>query len=269
VRTSLAGLVAALVIITGLPAVANAAQPPAVPAPTAPTHRDADTVAARWRESAPATVIVGRSVLGRAIVAHRTGPAGAPKVLLVVGQMHGTETKGRAVVADLSVLPAPAGVQVWTISTMNPDGAAARRRTNAHGVDLNRNFPDRWRPAYSSRALYFPGRAAATEPEVVAMMAFLDVLRPDLVVSLHQHHDAVDLGAGRVRVWSLRLSQALHLRAVVVPCDGPCSGTMTGWFNAHHPGAALTVELPAAVPTTLATSYARAIRAVGALLVAA
>ena len=40
------------------------------------------------------------------------------------------------------------------------------------------------------------------------MMAFLDQLRPDLIVSLHQHFNAVDLGPGKVRVWSLRLASA-------------------------------------------------------------
>jgi len=264
-------MAAAVVVLSSLPVtVARAGEPLPGPMPSAPTARTVDDVARAWRATAPATVLVGSSVLGRAIVARRQGPAAAPYVLLVLGQMHGSEPRGRDVVRAMTGLAPPRGVQVWTISTMNPDGSAVGRRTNAHGVDLNRNFPYDWSPRYASRLYFYPGSAPETEPEVVAMMAFLDQLRPDLIVSLHQHYAAVDLGSGvgKTLPWARRLSTAMHLRAVVVPCNiGRCTGTMTSWFNFTHPGAALTVELPLLVPPALAVAYARAILAVGAALV--
>ena len=141
-------------------------------------------------------------------------------------------------------------------------------RTNAHGVDLNRNYPYLWSPRYTNRTYFWPGPRAASEPETRAMMAFLDSLRPDLLVSLHQHFNAVDTGNGRTRVWALRLAAALHLRTASVPCStGPCTGTMTMWFNHGHPGTAVTVELPATVTAARATAYARGILGVGATLV--
>ncbi len=252
-----------------LPAApARAGEPSPVPAPSAPTARSIDDVVRAWRAAAPSTVVVGRSVQGRPILAHRQGPATAPYVLLVLGQMHGSEPRGRDVVRSMAALTPPAQLQVWTISTMNPDGAARGRRTNARGVDLNRNFPYAWSSRDSDPYLYYPGRRPATEPEVRAMTAFLDRLRPDLIVSLHQHYRAVDLGTGKVRVWSLRLASAMRLRSLVVPCrSGPCSGTMTAWFNHGHPGSAVTVELPLSVPPVLAAAYARSILRVGAMLV--
>lgn len=261
--------VAAVLGLSLLPAgSARAGEPLPAPTPTTPTARSIDDVARAWRTAAPATVVVGHSVQGRPIVARRQGPATAPYVLLVLGQMHGSEPRGRDVVRAMGALAPPAQLQVWTISTMNPDGAARGRRTNARGVDLNRNFPYAWSARYSSRYLYFPGRAPGTEPEVRAMMTFLDRLRPDLLVSLHQHYAAVDLGSGKTRVWSLRLASALRLRSLVVPCrSGPCSGTMTAWFNHGHPGSAVTVELPLTVPPVLAAAYARSILRVGAMVV--
>jgi len=266
-RTALAA-VAALLVALVPSAAARAAQPVPGPGSGAPAARTIDDAVRAWRATAPSTVLVGRSVLGRPILAHRQGPADAPSVLLVLGQMHGSEPRGRDVVRAITSMAPPPGVQVWTISTMNPDGAAVGRRTNAHGVDPNRNFPYGWSPRYSSRLYYYPGSAPATEPEVVALMAFLDQLRPDLIVSMHQHYHAVDLGGvAKTWPWAHRLSTAMHLRATVVPCNiGTCTGTMTAWFNATHPGVAITVELPLSVPPSLATAYARAILGVGALL---
>jgi predicted deacylase len=268
IRSTVLAIAGALALSLLPAGSARAGEPLPAPTPTTPTARTVDDVARAWRAAAPATVVVGRSVQGRPIVARRQGPASAPYVLLVLGQMHGTEPRGRDVVRAMTALAPPARMQVWTISTMNPDGAARGRRTNARGVDLNRNFPYIWSARYSSRYLYYPGRAPATEPEVRSMMSFLDRLRPDLVVSLHQHYAAVDLGSGKVRPWSLRLASAMRLRSVVVPCrSGPCSGTMTAWYNHGHSGVAVTVELPLTVPPTLAAAYARAILRVGAMVV--
>ena len=212
-------------------------------------------------------MLIGRSVLGRPILAHRTGSADAPYVLLVLGQMHGSEPRGRDVVRDLMALRPPGQLQVWTISTMNPDGAAARRRTNAHRVDLNRNFPFGWRRTPGPQWLYSAGPHAASEPETRAVMVFLDRLRPDLVVSLHQAFASVDVTNPRTSSWARRLARFLRLRMRAVPCAGPCTGTLTSWFNSRYPGAAVTVELPAVVTPARARYDARAILAVARGLV--
>ena len=91
--------------------------------------------------------MIGTSVQGRPIVAvHRWRP-GATRTLLVIGNMHGDEQAGLRVVRRLRKHSFPAAVDLWLIRSVNPDGTAADRRTNAHGVDLNRNFPRRWKSA--------------------------------------------------------------------------------------------------------------------------
>ena len=70
-------------------------------------------------------------------------PAGTR--VLVVGRIHGNETTGIAI-ADALEHRAPSDLDLWIVPHLNPDGVAADTRQNAHGVDLNRNFPWHWRP---------------------------------------------------------------------------------------------------------------------------
>ncbi len=235
------------------------------PSASAAVVRTASATTLAWRAAAPDSLVVGRSVTGRYIVARRQGPASAPRVLLVLGQMHGSEPAGRAVVGQVRALAPPPGVQVWTISTMNPDGSVRGTRQNARRVDLNRNFPQGWRRSYSS-LVYYPGGSALSEPESQAMVRFLDQLRPDLVVSLHQAARSIDVGNAKTRLWAYRLAQAFNLPTRTVSCGGPCAGTLTGWFNAYYSGFAVTVELPRTVTPYMARYYARATLKVGAML---
>ena len=259
-------------LVACLAAVATAVAVPAVVAVVttgasaeAATLRTAKAPTLAWRAQAPSAMVIGRSVTGRYIVARRQGPADAPRVLLVLGQMHGSEPAGRAVVGQVRTLPAPKGVQVWTISTMNPDGSVRGTRQNARGVDLNRNFPQGWLRTYTSR-VYYPGPGALSEPESQTMVRFLDNLRPDLIVSLHQAARSIDLGNPKTRLWAYRLARAFNLPTRTVSCDGPCAGTLTGWFNTYYSGFGVTVELPRTVTPYMARYYARAALKVGAML---
>ncbi|MET0260217.1 MAG: M14 family zinc carboxypeptidase, partial [Gaiellaceae bacterium] len=95
---------------------------------------------------AAAAHLVGHSVQGRRIVAYEVGDPAAARKVLVVGCLHGNECAGIAVVNRLRRLGPLEGVDLWLVPDANPDGHAAGTRGNARGVDLNRNFPWRWRP---------------------------------------------------------------------------------------------------------------------------
>ena len=60
--------------------------------------------------------------------------------------MHGNEQAGLQVVDALRGGRPVVDVNLWVIPTINPDGVARNTRGNAHGVDLNRNFPHHWAP---------------------------------------------------------------------------------------------------------------------------
>jgi hypothetical protein len=119
------------------------------------------------------TVLLGRSWQGRPIRAVEVGHASGTRVL-VVGCIHGNETAGIAI-ADALEHVAPRDLDLWIVPDLNPDGVAAGTRQNAHGVDLNRNFPWRWRPM---SGVYASGPRPLSERE--ARIAHALILRYSL-----------------------------------------------------------------------------------------
>jgi murein peptide amidase A len=156
-----------------------------------------------------------------------------------IATMHGNESQPARILQNLRDHRAISGADIWVVPFMNPDGYHRDTRRNAHGVDLNRNFPVRWIRQYGS---YNSGPAPASEPETQAMMAFLAEIRPAYVVSFHQPLRGIDRSYTKTRTLARRLSRNLDLPRKRFSCNNGCHGTMTQWFNATLPGAAITVE---------------------------
>jgi len=209
-------------------------------------------------------VVLGWSAQGRPIVAwHRWRPdAGGARPLLVVGSMHGDERAGHRVVRALRERPLLPGSDLWVVRTLNPDGAAARSRTNARGVDLNRNFPLRWQKSARGSATW-SGPAPASEPETVAMMAFVRSTQPWTTVVLHQPLYGVDSYRAKSPRLVRELAAATGLPVRSFDCGGMCHGTFTDWLNARTTGRAVTVELGRDPTLTRIDRVARGLLRVG------
>lgn len=208
---------------------------------------------------AAATLLLGHSVEDRPIRAVRSGDG--PRRILVVGSVHGEEPGGHAVVRALRSRPTPAGVTLFTVRTANPDGLARGTRTNARGVDINRNFGHRWRR--SARGRFYSGPRPFSEPETRALRAFIRRTDPHLTIYLHQPYGiVVDTPAARprtLRAYARRTG--LPLRRLP-----RYRGTAVGWQHATRPHReAFVVELGAGrVGSRTARRHARAILAVSA-----
>jgi predicted deacylase len=187
-------------------------------------------------------VRIGTSVQGRAIVAVHRWTDGATRTALVIGSMHGDERAGMRVVRRLRTASLPAGLDLWLVRTMNPDGTAADRRTNAHGVDLNRNFPRFWVRA-DAGATTWSGPSPASEPETRVMQAFLRDVSPHTTLVFHQPLNGVDSYRAKSMTLVRRLSRETGLPVRFFDCQGGCHGTLTDWHNARLDGRSVTVEL--------------------------
>ena len=94
------------------------------------------------------------------------------------------------------------------------------------------------------------------------MMRFLRDVRPDYVLSFHQPLHGVDTDNKRPG-FSRQVARTLNLPATTLDCGGVCHGTMTGWFNHHFKGFALTVEYGAHPPRRLMRGHRAAPGAAG------
>ncbi|MCU1675429.1 MAG: murein peptide amidase [Frankiales bacterium] len=191
--------------------------------------------------------VVGHSAQDRPIRLVRIGAADAPRRVLVVGCIHGTERGGLAVTRALRRATPPAGTQVLVLDAVNPDGCAHGTRGNAHGVDLNRDFPWGWR---RRQGIFASGPAPASEPETRAAMRLIARERPGVTIWFHQHMDLVDRTRGSDPAIVRRYARSAHMR---VRRLAPLPGTATRWQNHGLPSTtAFVVELPAGRPGTRA-----------------
>jgi len=207
--------VAALVLALG-GCTSNATRATHARHPATSTHprgRKPSTDARYPSASAPAATAVagrtflhrsvfGHSIQGRALVAFRAGPLAARRRILVVGVIHGNEAGGRAMAQDLLRTTPPTTTEVMVVPDINPDGVTRGTRQNAEGVDLNRNFPFRWRSIGLRGDQQYSGTGPLSEPESRAMAALIQTMRPTVSVWFHEPVGIVDESGGSVTVES-------------------------------------------------------------------
>jgi murein peptide amidase A len=198
-------------------------------------------------------VVIGHSAQQRPIALVHV--AGTGPRILVVGCIHGNEPAGIAIVRALERTHPNA--DLWLVPVLNPDGLATGTRQNAHGVDLNRNFPSLWQHFGRPGSTYYSGPRPFSEPETRAARDLIRRIKPRYTIWYHQHMDVVwaygrSTAAGRryARLSGLRLLHRAWL-----------AGSATNWQN-HLPDGevSITVELPAGALGV--SAVARHVRAV-------
>ena len=196
------------------------------------------------RDEVPYNVDIefGRSVLNEALIVHRRGTVGAPRVL-VVGTIHGDEPAGLEVTAILRTIRIEEPIDLWIVDTLNPDGLAARTRQNANQVDLNRNFPRRWEPIGKLGYWQYAGPSAGSEPETQAMSRLGQVINPQLTIWYHQDYFRITPSSGRDGEIRERYANLVNLPLLTI-AGGSYSGTANIWARSvsSNDGVSMTVE---------------------------
>lgn len=197
---------------------------------------------------APTRTVFGRTVRGRPLIALWSGSPHALRRILVVGVIHGDEAAGLPVAQAFARLPVAAGARVLVVPDLNPDGFALHSRQNAHGVDLNRNFPYRWQPIGHAGDQQYSGTTSLSEPESLAMAALIAHFRPTISIWFHQPVGVVDESGGAVAIER----RFAHLLGEPLRRLARYRGSAASWQNLLLPGSsAFVVELPRHVGSAL------------------
>ncbi len=131
-----------------------------------------------------------------------------PKIL-VFALVHGDEEQGGSVALSwmhrlLEIQPR----NTWrVVPVLNPDGWDKKTRTNANGVDVNRNYPSRdwdelalkyWKSKAAASERRFPGKASASEPETICSIQHIDEFKPDFIITIHTPLGVLDFDGPKV-----------------------------------------------------------------------
>jgi hypothetical protein len=221
--------------------------PPAV-VEVLPSHHD-NHMHVRLPGDGVRSEVVGGSSRGQPIRAFTLG-SGRPRIL-VVGCIHGNECAGSVVANRLLNSGPPRRGSITVVQDLNPDGHASKRRWNARGVDLNRNFPATWRANRTS------GRAPSSEQETKVAIRLIRRLRPDVTIWFHQPQRLVRASGPSVTI-ARRYARLAGMRFARLPWP---AGSATAWQHQALPASrAFVVELaPGELGIREAGRYARAV----------
>lgn len=116
--------------------------------------------------------------------------------VLIIGVFHGDEPQGKYLIEKYLELY-PLANNLIFIPCLNPDGLQNNTRTNANGVDLNRNFPTQnWGEDTSSAGDnptdYYCGKSPASEIETQFVIDVIEKYNPKLILTLHAPYKIVN-----------------------------------------------------------------------------
>lgn len=164
--------------------------------------------------------------------------------VLFIGGVHGDEPEGVWLAETLVNWMQTAAINnrahlirnFLLIPCLNPDGFMKNERTNGNGVDLNRNFPSPdWNTDFKAPR-YFPGKHAASEPEVKALIELIGNKKPELIVHFHSWEPCiVYTGAPGKKVADLLGKASGYFSKEDIGYPTPGSLGQYGWLNHKTP----------------------------------
>jgi protein MpaA len=210
----------------------------------------------------------GLSAEGRPLLFAEFGNPEALNTTLILSAVHGDEITplylGIEIAHWLKTHRAEfANSRVVIAPMVNPDGffRSPRTRTNAHGVDVNRNFDTSdwrnaalkaWKLKYRSDPRRYPGSTPSSEPETLFQVELIRLVKPQKILSVHSPLNHLDYDGPTTSV-SLQkfptdyVRECMKLRTrLKAVSTGYFPGSLGNYAGRELGIPTLTLELPSA-----------------------
>ena len=162
---------------------------------------------------------------------------------LIIGVFHGDEPQGKILIEEYLKNNNPNGLLF--IPCLNPDGMQLGQRTNANGVDLNRNFPTKnWE--LTKKNEFFGGETPASEIETQFVIDIIQEYKPSLILTLHAPFKVVNYD-GPDEIIAEKISKIINYP--VEPSIGyPTPGSFGTYAGIERQIPTITLELDETCP---------------------
>lgn len=180
--------------------------------------------------------------------------------VLIIGVFHGDEPQGKYLIEKYLSLPAhqveAINSNLLFIPCLNPDGLQFGTRTNANGVDLNRNFPTKnWggvnvaadgNTECQDSSLYYGGTSPASETETQFVIDIIKKYQPKLILTLHAPYKIVNYD-GPAEEIAQKISDIIGY-PVEESIGYPTPGSFGTYCGAERNIPVITLELDEKIP---------------------
>ena len=185
-------------------------------------------------------------------------------VSLVIGVFHGDEPQGKFLIEEylkrqstLSPTSKSGGKKTNNplfIPCLNPDGMQLGQRTNANGVDLNRNFPTKnWGKNLGDNATcddeksaYYGGISAGSEIETQFLIDTISEFKPQIILTLHAPYKVVNYD-GPAKELAEKISAIINY-PVEASIGYPTPGSFGTYAGVERQISTITLELDEICP---------------------
>jgi protein MpaA len=162
------------------------------------------------------------------------------KPFLFVGGVHGDEPEGVRLAEDfltwLDQNSDPNDHPWLLIPCLNPEGYHINQRTNANGVDLNRNFPSTDWTLSEKKDRYYSGPKPASELEVQKLVQLIEFTKPKAIIHFHSWKPCVVYTGAPGKPFAEILSRGNQYKThedIGYPTPGSLG--QYGWLNQQIP----------------------------------
>lgn len=165
--------------------------------------------------------------------------------ILIIGVVHGDEPQGEFLINNYLKKTSKLPPHLLFIPSLNPDGQELETRTNANGVDINRNFPtENWELGERNR--YFGGENPASEIETRFVIDVVEKYAPKLIITLHTPFKIVNFD-GEAREISEKIGEIFNY-PVEESIGYPTPGSFGTWAGIERQIPIITIEMDEEIP---------------------